>query len=230
MNFCEFNIIEENSIFNENIVEKQLEEEEEFRKFLGGGLKNLPEEFDEEETGVVPFAEEENTYNLAEEEMVQEEIRQKLIHQEEEEMSRKKAAKILQESPLKNGSTLEEQYAKNRYAQEELNLEEERLDRMAARQRQFSEEMLLEEERLDEMSQNIAANQRFLQEEELLEEEKINHMRARQRIIEEEEEENYLRRNSFLKGRKEMVGEEEYNSIQNEINEEQEYEECLSCQ
>jgi len=204
----------ESNIFSENIAEKQLEEEEEFRKFLGGEMKNLPES-EEEEMGVMPFAEEENAFNLAEEEMVQEEIRQRLIHQEEEEMSRKRAAERLQELPLQgqNGSAIEEsildeQYAKNRFAQEELNLEEERLNKL---------------------SKSITANQEYLQQEE-----RLNHMKARQRIIEEEEEENEMRRRAFLKERNGVSMEEEYRNLQElplqgqngsaiEIGEEQEY-------
>lgn len=219
----------ESNIFSENIAEKQLEEEEEFRKFLGGEMKNLPES-EEEEMRVMPFAEEENAFNLAEEEMVQEEIRQRLIHQEEEEMSRKRAAERLQESPLqgKIGSAIEEsildeQYLKNILAQEELNLEEERLNDMARRQRQFGEEMMLEEERLNKLSKSISANQEYLQQEELIEEERLNHMRARQRIIDEEEEENEMRRRAFLKERNGVSMEEEYRNLQEEIGEEQEY-------
>ena len=203
-------------IFSENIAEKQLEEEEEFRKFLGGEMKNLPES-EEEENGVIPFAEEENAFNLAEEENVQEEIRQRLIHQEEEEMSRKRAAERLQQEE----SILDEQFAKNRFAQEEMMIEEERLDKMRLKQKQLNQEMMVEEERLDRMSKNIVANQEFLQElplrghsdsvaEELLEEERMNHMRARQRIIAEEEELLASRH------RNQVSMEEEYNHLQEE--------------
>lgn len=156
----------ESGIFNENIAEKQLEEEEEFRRFLGGEMpENERQEFTEEENKILPFAEEENAYNLSEEEGIQEEIRNRLMYQEEEEMNKREAAK--------------------RIIDEENIFEEERLTNKKNRQDLIQEELMFEEERLDK----ISANQQFLREEQLLEEERLNHTNSRQKIIRDEQEE-----------------------------------------